>query len=865
MTKGKKRAIGISVACVVAVAAGLFAYRMLTLSNPRTDVAALRPAYPENTGTAYAPFKSDSPLPGYATVAENGALALLLNEKDADIVVYDKAAERFYRTVPENAANDPRATTTAQKNTQSSQIAVHYYNTVNNKLTYTSYADCVAKGQFDLQSIPGGVKITYTFGDAGPLTGIIPWYITEERLQERVLPHLTEKEARTARRRYAASASKPGFLELIGSAKTSVIQIGELLGFLEKAGYTEEDYLEDNAAAGIETRLPGSIIELPVDYYLNDEGFVASVDMERAVEGPEVFIYQVDLLRNFGAAGPEDEGYIFVPNGSGALIALNNGKSSSDYIQYVYGIDYVQAARTRPSPISYPVLPVYGIRAGDAAWFAEITKGEALAAVCANVSGGRTSYNNAYAFFTVRYSDSLATFGESGLGAEMLILQDEAFDSRLEITYSFLQGEDATYSGMASAFRERLVRRGVLTPLANPGDMPFYLDILGSVVKTKHILTIPTDAVFPMTTFREGADMVSALGGMGVSNIRVRLQGWFNNGYFHKIPKTIHLDGALGDGQDLDALDKAAQSTGGALYPDVRFMQVRIGNNPGYNPSGESARWLVGYSLVDGVTERATMRMNGRYLQQYWHLLSPGRLPEHVNAFMRQYERLGLNAISLRDLGDTLYSDMRRSAVYGRDYAESIAEVQLSKIAAAYERVMVEVGNLYALRHATDVVDAHMTANKYLIIDEEVPFFQMVLHGYVDYAGKAVNLEDAADLRQVLLRAVEYAASPHFLLTAKSASYLKSTALNFLYSTEFEVWKDVCADMYAEINAVHKRLRGVAMTEHIIHSRDVREMRYQDGTSVYVNYGPDPQTVDGVAVPPAGYAVAVRGPLEGGK
>lgn len=48
----------------------------------------------------------------------------------------------------------------------------------------------------------------------------------------------------------------------------------------------------------------------------------------------------IDLLEYFGAAGPEEEGYMFVPDGSGALIMFNNGKVNAPaYIGYVYGED----------------------------------------------------------------------------------------------------------------------------------------------------------------------------------------------------------------------------------------------------------------------------------------------------------------------------------------------------------------------------------------------------------------------------------------------------------------------------------------------------------------------------------------------
>jgi hypothetical protein len=854
MNKRKRFLIRITVAAAMLAITGVIVFLMMNSSKPRTNVAALMPADADIPAAEYKPVNNTSKLPGYATAAENDTLALLVNEDTADIVVYDKNHDYIWRSVPQDSNKDPRAVTTGQKNLQSSHVVVHYYNNINNRLYYGSQADSIERNQYKIQSITNGVRITYTFGQSGPLTGIIPWYITEERLNDKILSHLTDKEVRMVRRRYVVSKSKPGFLELVGQTRTSVLQIKELLEILYKVGYTEEDYIADNLAAGIVIEKSKTSIVLPVDYYLNDEGFVVSSDLSKAEEGSEVFLYRVDLLRNFGGASIGEEGYMLVPNGGGALINLNNGVSDNEYIQYVYGLDKAQMTMLHSTVQSDPVLPVFGLKSGDSAWFAEITDGEALAGINASVSGRLTSYNNVFAFFTVRYNDTLAAYGDSGLGAEMLILPDDFTKRRISVTYSFLYGDEADYSGMASEYRSKLIDRGVLTKKEDTGNIPFYLDVIGSIVRKKHFLTIPVDSVFPMTTFREGADMVSQLARMGVSNINVRLQGWFNKGYFHQIPKEVKIDRILGSKKDLNAFVDAVEGTGGKLFPDTAMMQAKLGNNRGYSPSNESSRYLAGYTMVDGIVNRPTMRIGmGSSTQQFWYYVSPGRLPEHVNAFIDSYDEYGINAVSLRDLGDTLYSDMRRGAIYDRDYAESIVIEQFEKIRAKYDHIMIEGGNLYALKYVTDVVDAHLSANKYLIIDEEVPFFQMVLHGYIDYSGTAINIDDTMDFKNSLLQSIEYAASPHFVLTAKSTSYLKSTAFNFLYSTEFSVWRDSCAQAYAEINSVLKDLNGVEMAEHIIHSKSLREMRYIDGTSVFVNYGSEEVEVDGVVIPPSGY------------
>lgn len=80
-------------------------------------------------------------------------------------------------------------------------------------------------------------------------------------------------------------------------------------------------------------------ITIPVTYVLEEDGLAASVLVNEITEGDNQLI-TVSLLEYFGAGSMEDEGYMFVPDGSGAIINFNNGKTKVDaYSKEVYGED----------------------------------------------------------------------------------------------------------------------------------------------------------------------------------------------------------------------------------------------------------------------------------------------------------------------------------------------------------------------------------------------------------------------------------------------------------------------------------------------------------------------------------------------
>ncbi|RLZ13786.1 DUF5696 domain-containing protein, partial [Proteus mirabilis] len=140
-----------------------------------------------------------------------------------------------------------------------------------------------------------------------------------------------------------------------------------------------------------------------------------------------------------------------------------------------------------------------------------------------------------------------------------------------------------------------------------------------------------------------------------------------------------------------------------------------------------------------------------------------------------QYERFGIGAVSLRDLGDVLSSDYRVQRVVFRETAKLIVTDQLQKLHEVYPDTMISGANAYSWAYASHVIDAPTSSSGFGLTDEEVPFYQMVIHGYLDYAGAAVNNLNEQDLRKQLLQSLESGSAPHFLWSYEQSSKLKYT------------------------------------------------------------------------------------------
>ena len=78
---------------------------------------------------------------------------------------------------------------------------------------------------------------------------------------------------------------------------------------------------------------------------IDGEGLIATVrgSSVKETDKDRYLLVSAEILPYFGAAGADENGYIFVPDGCGALIYYNNGKTETEqYSQPVYGNDAAQ-------------------------------------------------------------------------------------------------------------------------------------------------------------------------------------------------------------------------------------------------------------------------------------------------------------------------------------------------------------------------------------------------------------------------------------------------------------------------------------------------------------------------------------------
>lgn len=855
--KSKKKII-IALLSVVFAAASAWVIHYLAHYQLYDDYKADTKEYGfeyEENAKAFSPAAEEGgDVEGMELVCENDNLKLYTNTQTAEVAVYDKRNGKTVYSNPQEADADGIANH-IHKNYLKSQLIVDYFNAGRISSTCDSYSMAVANGQVEAQEMENGIRYIYEIGDTKSPTGIVPIYITRQRL-EQFTSKLAERDQRRVTSNYVDSSVGDGWLELTEAARKGAGTLRRISGFLEEAGYTEEDYAQDMSESGVEGAVNISF-KIALEYRLEEDSLVVTLPTESIEERGGGYIYRVQLLRYMGAGGKEEDGYILVPNGSGSLIYFNNGKTATeDYSQFIYGID--------PLAMDYTVLDIgesirmalFGISRPESGILATVEDGQSLASISASVAGKVNEYNFVYPTFSLRGTDRLSMFGTTGNEADLPILETDYYKADCSVRYTFLTQENASYSEMANYYRNRLMKEGKLALNGESGDIPFYYDIIGGVKLTNYFLGMQYLSVEPMTTFEEAWKISDDLAAGGIAKQVMNFQGWSNGGYYHDVPDKIKVIGKLGGKKDLQQLNDKIEERGGRFYVDTALQKVTYITRR-YKYNYESSRYYGGgyiasFGQLNPTTLRQTSSMGG-YEETLYDLMSPKFLVRYVDAFVDEMKKIDNVGISLRDLGDSLYSDKKRTEVIDRNQAMHIVEAQLAKIDEVGRNVMMSGGNDYSFAYAEDIINAPISHNMYFLVDEEVPFYEMVVHGSVDYSGYAINLSDTYDRTDIVLRLIENGASPHFTFTWEESSKMKYSGLNRYYATTYENWKNDAAEIYTQVNDALKHVSGQTMTGHKIYVSGVKKICYSNGVTYYINATDKDAEADGKVIPARSY------------
>jgi len=173
--------------------------------------------------------------------------------------------------------------------------------------------------------------------------------------------------------------------------------------------------------------------------------------------------------------------------------------------------------------------------------------------------------------------------------------------------------------------------------------------------------------------------------------------------------------------------------------------------------------------------------------------------------------------------------------------------------------VIVDKGFDYAAVSADCICNMDLQGSGYNIVDRQIPFYQIALHGCVSYTGEPLNT--AGNYRREVLKSVETGAGLYYSFFEVDYQELQKNRYTYqydMYGGNFADWEEELRVLYSRLNDELGHTVSQKIVDHGYLTDTVTYTRYEDGTQVYVNYGTQSWS-DGRITVPAGDWTTVEG------
>ena len=413
--------------------------------------------------------------------------------------------------------------------------------------------------------------------------------------------------------------------------------------------------------------------------------------------------------------------------------------------------------------------------------------------------------------------------------------------------------DSENYVDMANAYGDYL-RETYPSLAANDAaeEMPVAIEFVGAIDKKVVKFGLPVDDVIATTTFAQAEDMIADLLGRGVRNMSVRMTGWSNGGISQKVLTKVKVLRELGGEKGMKKLIQTASDSGVPLYFDgVSTFAYDSGIFRGF----------IGYVDAARFTTREQVKIYPYSVIFYqqddffdpFYLVQPSYAQKCATNLINKLKDMGAEGVAFRDIGSLLSADYNPKNTVTR---EQVKQMNLDTIAEAKEagqRVLIKDGFDYAMPYADLIMDMDLDGIRYSIIDATVPFYQIAIHGAIDYTGNAINLSD--DWQTELLRCAEYGAGLSFSFMAKEGTVLQDTFHTAYFGAGYDAWVEDAAEIINAYQADMAGLNRTPITGHENLTADVAVTTYANGAKVWVNYGTTDYRSGSTVVPARSYIV----------
>lgn len=790
-------------------------------------------------------------------IAENSRYRFYLHESLAAIALFDKSQNAYYFSNPYDVESNGSDTETT-KNRQRSQIFLTYYDDENNSMELNSFNDCISKKQFTVDSIENGVKIKMMLGEAGEqylipeimsgkmfksiLAGIAEEgkYSLEDAYQQITVNGVSEEVAKQLLEEYPYL--KTDDLYKVNALSNRIKK--QLSTLLETSGLTHEQITAEYQKIGYEKDEKTPAFTLTVQYQLDNDGLRVSVPMDSISYQSKYFqLDSISILPYFGYGSiSETSGELLIPDGSGTILKYNNNLSKrlTGLSMPVYGQDAASVSDHSEKSTSKQIrMPVFGNKSQNGSYLAVIEDGESICSVTASSGDSSDRYPTAYVTAQYRYNE-LFFYNDKDFSKNVMAYADTYNKGTVSVKYIPLKA-GSNYVDMAFAYKDYLIDKGSLQKQEIAPRL--ILQMLGYCNNE--------NGNFSLTTFDDAARMIRELKDVNVNDMAVRYLGWTSGGLNNYYVDKITLDSIMGGKDGWNQLKETADQQDTEIFLDTDLSFVRRTTwfdrfSANFNGCRNIRNQLCGvyeYNYGDSNIDKSRL-ING---------VSSRKILNDVNGLYNSFcSKVGAAKISVGSLGNTLNSTFKSGHVVTRQEAENQITDVLKKLATS-DKLMLENANAFALPYCSNIVNLDVTSSSFDSTDYDVPFYQLVVNGCIEYC--ALPFNESESTRDALLKAFETGSGISYVVAYRNQNQLKKSTQSDYYSVRYNVVKDEIKETYDEYKSVMDKIGDAVIADHRSLATDVFLTTYSNGTKIAVNYGNQAYSFESGKVEPKGYLI----------
>ncbi len=581
-------------------------------------------------------------------------------------------------------------------------------------------------------------------------------------------------------------------------------------------------------------------IIIPVKYALTDNGFKASICTKEIKEGKEFSLISVNLLPTFGAADWSSNGYIFVPDGSGAIINYNNGIKENKYEADIYGKELQTKVIQKKLNNETIRMPVFGSYNSDNhnGFLGIVTTGDtsaSLKAVCGNTECG---YNMVSSAMKYRFFDSDSLLSQANTTQKLYRTSKQKYSLKeYAVNYFLFNTEKTGYVKMADIYRNYLVKNKNLEKTAS--DSVINIDTYGAFETDGNFLGIKYKKLVPLTKYSEVKKITDGLKKSGADDIAIRYIGWSNDGILNRSQmKSVKFINTLGSKKQWKKMITDLDKSDIKICFDADLLLLRKGGNSLYAANVFNKRIAQQQYMPSVYSTRLNV--------DSWYLLSSSKIENAAEKYLKSLVSNNISDISLSTLTNMIYSDFNEKSGAFRSEFSAIADNIFKKYKKEGITLSGEEANAYALPYLSKIYKAPVTSSGYKLFNKEIPFYQIVLHGYIPMTVKPAQ-HDYYD-NYNFLKAAETGSELLFNGIYGDSNIFRESLEEDLYSSTYNLWSDKATEQYKKYHEIFNSVANLEITEHSEISENVMKTVFGDSVTVIVNYNDTDVVIDGTVV-----------------